>query len=173
MRKLWVFLGAAVIGGAELASGGETADIYQGSVEDRVQALSSIQPGLGTIMHEYGNRFTQMYFAANGGNWGLAQYELKEMLEAQEIAEITRPKRAAMLKAFEENYLAPLGESIEKQNTAQFNQRFKGGVTGCNACHTALGYQFIQYRLPIKSGYDMLNFSLKTKPAYEEKKEYK
>lgn len=76
-------------------------------MENRVQALSSIQPGLGAIMHEYGNRFTNMYFAANGDNWGLAQYELKEMLEAQEIAEIT------------------------------------------------------------------LNFSLKTRPAYEEKKEYK
>lgn len=173
MRKLWIFLGVTVIGGAKLASGGETADIYQGSVEDRVQALSSIQPGLGAIMHEFGNRFTQMHFAANGGNWGLAQYELKEMLEAQEIAEITRPKRAAMLKAFEESYLAPLGESIEKQNIALFNRRFKGAVTGCNACHTALGFQFIQYRLPLKSRYELLNFSLKTKPAYAEKKEYK
>ena len=173
MHKLWIFLGIAAIGGVELASGGETADIYQGPIENRVQALSSIQPGLGAIMHEFGNRFTQMHFAANGGNWGLAQYELKEMLEAQEIAEITRPQRAAMLKAFEANYLTPLSESIEKQNIAQFNQRFKGAVTGCNACHTALGYQFIQYRLPLKGGNGLLNFSLKTKPAYEEKKEYK
>jgi hypothetical protein len=150
----------------------EGGDIFHGPLEKRVDALAAIQPGLGVVMQEFGFRFSNMHFAANGGNWGLAQYELKELVEAQEVAELTRPQRAPMLKAFEASYLKPLDESIEKQDLAQFNQRFKAAMNGCNACHAALGFGFIEYRLPSKAVDPFLNFSRKTKPTYEEKREY-
>ncbi|MBP0632346.1 hypothetical protein [Cupriavidus sp. AcVe19-1a] len=57
-----------------------------------------------------------IYWAANGGNWGLAQYQLKELLEAQEVGEITRPQHASMLKANEKTYLTPVAQAIEKKN---------------------------------------------------------
>lgn len=142
--------------------------IYNGSLDNRVKALSAIQPGLGVVMHEIGRRMVSAHQAANGENWGLAQYELKELLEAQEVAELTRPNRAEMLKAFEKTYLDPLGESIEKKDLKQFNQRFSDAVTGCNACHTALGHSFIKFQLPMGQGRSMLDVNVKTEPSYEE-----
>jgi len=40
--------------------------------------IADIQPGLGTVMIEYGHRFYLAYYAAKAGNWGLANYEIKE-----------------------------------------------------------------------------------------------
>jgi hypothetical protein len=52
-------------------------------------------------MIEYGYRYTTAYYAAKAGNWGLAEYQLKEMREIQEVGETTRPARAGALKGFE------------------------------------------------------------------------
>ena len=148
-------------------------NISQGPLESRVNSLASIQPGLGVVMHEIGYRFADVYWAASGGNWGLAQYQLKELLEAQEVAEVTRPQRAPMLKAFEESYLVPLAKSIEKKDISQFQRSFTAARNGCNACHEALGYAFIRYHVPKQSSHEVLDFSLKTDPKYDEAAEPK
>ena len=139
-------------------------DIYNGSLEERVNALAKIQPGLGTVMIEYGNRFTNAYFAAKGGNWGLAQYELKEATEIQEVGEVTRPGKAELLRNFEHAYLDPLAKAIEAQDWNTFEARFKAAIAGCNGCHAATGHPYIQYRLPEKPVEAYLNFSLKSAP---------
>jgi cytochrome c553 len=173
MRRLLV-LTCLLFGLGAFAQAAETEkDIQRGSVESRLNALASIQPGLGVVMHEMGYRFSNIYWAANGGNWGLAQYQLKELLEAQEVAEVTRPQRAPMLKAFEVSYLVPLGRAIEKKDVSQFKRSFSAAMNGCNACHTALGYQFIHYRVPKQSSHEVLDFILKTDPRYEEAAEAK
>lgn len=139
--------------------------LTQGPLENRVQVLASIQPGLGAVMREMAERFANTYWAANGGNWGLAQYQLKELLEAQEVAEITRPQRAPMLKANEETFLAPLAKAIENKDLSLFNRRFKEAKNGCMGCHTALGYGYIQFKLPKLPKQELLDFSLKTDPV--------
>jgi hypothetical protein len=42
----------------------------------------------------------------------MANYQHDEKLEIQEVGETTRPNRAPMLNAFEDNYLAPLDAAI-------------------------------------------------------------
>jgi hypothetical protein len=56
-----------------------------GCLDEKVRTLSDLQPGLGTVMIEYGDRFTNMYYAAKGRNWDLAAYMLKEAKEIQEV----------------------------------------------------------------------------------------
>ncbi len=148
------------------AQAGEEAEknIRKGPLESRVDALASIQPGLGVQMHEIGNRFATLYWAAKGGNWGLAQYQLKELGEAQEVAEVTRPSRAEMLKAFESSYLVPLGKTIVAKDLDAFGKGFLAAEQGCNACHTALGYGFIQVHVEQTPAPGVLDFSLQTEP---------
>lgn len=138
--------------------------IREGPLESRVDALASIQPGLGVVMHEIGNRFAILYWAAQGGNWGLAQYQLKELREAQEVAELTRPKRADMLKAFESSYLVPLRKTIVAKDLDAFGKGFMATEQACNACHTALGYGFIQVHVAQTPAPGILDFALKTEP---------
>lgn len=170
LRKTSICLFLLLAAGVHAQDGGQKS-IYEGSIESRVDALAVVQPGLGVIMHEIGYRFADLYWAANGGNWALAQYELKELREAQEVAEITRPKRADMLRAFEDEQLIPLEETIRQKNTRLFNQRFSEAVRGCNGCHSALGYDFIQYRVPEKPAQAFLNYRLATEPEYREEAE--
>lgn len=123
----------------------------KGTTDEKLNKLAEIQPGLGTVMIEYGNRISTMYYAAKGGNWGMADYQLKEAREIQEVGENTRPARAAMLKAFESANLDKLGEAIKAKNWKQFDTTFKATVEACNGCHAANGFPFIKYELPKSS----------------------
>lgn len=124
------------------------SDWLKGSVDDKLKTLADLQPGLGTVMIEYSGRYTNMYYAAKGGNWGLADYMLKEMREIQEVGETTRPGRAASLKAFESSYLDPLEKAIKAKDFKALRTAFNAGVKGCNGCHASNGFPFIKYELP-------------------------
>lgn len=132
---------------------------------DRTLALWNIQPGLGTVMIEYGNRMARMYFAANAGNWDMARYQLAEMIEIQEVGETTRPARAPMLKAFEGSFLAPVETAIEAQNAAAFTTSFTNMVGGCNGCHVAstsadwTSYRYVKVQVPTSDPADYLDWS--------------
>src|SRR6266508_5463962 len=91
---------------------------------DRDLVLWNIQPGLGTVMIEYGNRLARLWFAANADNWDMAKYQLDEMIEIQEVGETTRPNRAPALKAFEEGYLTALDKAIQAKDKAAFTKAF-------------------------------------------------
>ena len=110
--------------------------------------LAEIQPGLGTVMIEYGNRFYTMYYAAKDGNWDLAKYQLKEALEIQEVGETTRPPRAAPLKAFESSYLDPLSKTMDAKDWNAFDTAYSKTVEGCNGCHAGSGFPYIKHTLP-------------------------
>jgi hypothetical protein len=126
-------------------------DWLKGSTEEQLKTLAELQPGLGTVMIEYSRRFSTMYYAAKGGNWGMADYQLKEMREAQEVGEHTRPARAPMLKDFESTHLEKLAAAIKAKNLGKFKTAFKGAEKACNACHEANDFAFIKYQLPARS----------------------
>lgn len=167
-KRLWTWLILLGLVGVVVFAQQAQKDIFKGSTTERLDALAFIQPGLGSVMIEYGNRFTDVYFAAHGGNWGLAQYQVKEMPEIQEVGEITRPQKAPMLKAFEQTYLLPLAKVIEKKDLTAFDQAFNSAIQGCNGCHVANGYSFINYKLPKAPVEAYLNFNLQTEPKYGE-----
>jgi len=120
-----------------------------------LQQLSDIQPGLGTVMIEYGHRMSAMWFAEQAGNWDLAQYQLIEMREIQEVGETTRPARAAPLKSFESNFLDPLEDQIKAKDKAKFESAYNSAIQGCNSCHGSQtsadwpqGFKFIKIQAP-------------------------
>ena len=110
--------------------------------------LANIQPGLGTLMIEFGHRFYIAYYAAKAKNWELAEYEIHELVEASEVAEVTRPKYTKQLKAFEDEFIKPLEKAIKAKDWKSFSSQYDKTTTACNACHTATGHSFIKYKLP-------------------------
>lgn len=164
-------LGLVAVASAVAVAAETSRDIYKGSAEQRLDALAAVQPGLGTVMREYGSRFTEMYFAAKGGNWRLAQYQLKEMLESQEVGEATRPNRAAALKGFEAEYLVPLRDSLKKKDFPAFEAGFRQAAAGCNGCHAGTGHGFVRYVLPQAPAESYIDVNLKTEPEQSGKDE--
>lgn len=119
-----------------------------GSTEEKFDTLAAIQPGLGTVMKEYGDRFSTMFYAAKAGNWELADYELHEALEIQEVGETTRPEKAELLKAFETANLDSLKAAIDSKDWDVFEERFNTTIQACNGCHAGTGHPYIKYTLP-------------------------
>ena len=113
-----------------------------------IQNIADIQPGLGVIMIEFGHRFHIAYYAAKAKNWELAKYELHELIEAIEVAEVTRPKYKTKLKDFEDNFIKPLQESIKAKDFDKFSKNYTKTVDGCNNCHKNTGHPYIKYQLP-------------------------
>jgi cytochrome c553 len=136
MRKILLTLAAA----AALMGGGHPTL--------SLEKLSAIQPGMGTVMMEYGHRFWTLYYAAKAGNWDLAAYQLHEQLEIQEVGEATRPKYAAKLKAFEATHLAKLEKAIEAKEIKAFERAYADATRACNRCHEETGHGYIHFTLP-------------------------
>jgi hypothetical protein len=127
------------------------SDWLKGTTDEKLKTLAELQPGLGTVMIEYANRMSTAYYAAKGGNWGMADYQIKEAREIQEVGETTRPARAEMLKGFESANLDKLDEAIKAKDFKKFQTTFKTTVEACNGCHAANGFPFIKYQLPKSS----------------------
>ncbi len=123
-------------------------------------ALWNIQPGLGTVMLEYSNRLSRLWFSANAAHWDMAKYQLDEMTEIQEVGETTRPSRAPMLKAFEDGFLKPMDAAILAKDKDKAATAYKNISGGCNGCHAASSgdaatagyswksYAFVQIQMP-------------------------
>jgi len=125
---------------------------------DRGLALWAIQPGVGTVMQEYGYRFAMAWFAAQAGNWDMAKYQIKEATEIQEVGEVTRPGKAVLLKSFELNSLTPIVKAIEAKDKASFEKSYEKSILACNACHTATAHGYVVVKKPPVSPADFIDF---------------
>ena len=128
-------------------------------------AGATAKPGLGSLMMVYGNRFVDAYFAAEGGNWGLAKYEIEKMHEIEDVAVATQPKYAAPLKKFDADYLQPLEQAVLAQEWSNFKTLYRKAANGCNECHTATGRGFIRFKIPFEPIEKHIDFLLKTDPS--------
>ena len=113
-----------------------------------IDQLAAIQPGMAAVMKEVGDRYTNAYYAAKGGNWKLAAHQLNQVRAAFRTAKVTRPKYAEDLAAFDDEYLQPLFKAIRDQDWARFESAFIRGAEGSDAYHDRRGFPYIRYVLP-------------------------
>lgn len=148
-RPVVILMGFALVVGLAIGIAyTQPPDWNKGTTDEKIKRLSDIQPGLGTVMMEYGTRFTNAYYAAKGGNFDLAVYMIEEAKEIQEVGENTRPARAPLLKAFEENYLNKLEDAAKAKNWSQYQSLTPQVINACNQCHVKSEKPFVVYQLP-------------------------
>ena len=110
--------------------------------------LAELQPGMAASMKVVGERYTQSYYAAKGGNWKLAAYHLNQLRAAFKNAKLTRPRFADDLTAFDREYLQPIFKAIHDQNWVDFEATFRRGELGSDLYHEKRGVSYIKYALP-------------------------
>jgi len=116
------------------------ADDMQKQLDDIKGAL----PKFAIPMREVGDRFQNMYFAAEGGNWGLAYYMSKYMNGAMNPAKLTKPAEYAVWKSFYDETFAPVNKAIFAQDFKAFEKEYTAVIQKCNDCHASMGYGFIK-----------------------------
>jgi hypothetical protein len=127
--------------------------LYAAELNDVIGAL----PKFAIPMREVGDRFQDMYFAAKGGNWGLAFYMAKYMNGALNPAKITKPDEYPLWASFYTDKFAPVNKAIVAKDLAAFEKEYTAVIKECNACHAAMGYGFIKVvkqKVPSDQGID-------------------
>src|SRR5229473_1028296 len=82
--------------------------------------IAELQPGLGTLMRDVSDRYWIAYYAAKGGNWELAAYQLRGVRSLFKKGNLTRPRYKAMVETYTKQILDPLDEHVAAKNFAGF-----------------------------------------------------
>ena len=110
--------------------------------------LAELQPGLGQLMPLVGERYWTCYYAAQGGNWGLAAYELRGLLSLFTKMSTTRPKYKGMLENYSKKIFDPLQQHIAAKDFAAFEKTYQDGIALANKMHVASNHAEIVWKLP-------------------------
>ncbi len=187
MKKYrWMVLLLPVIAVALLAAGCGTnknqtqvADLQQrvGAIENKVGnvegtpfngkdvSILGTTPKLAITMREYGDRFSDMYYAAKGGNWALAAYLDHYLRASLNWTKVTKPKEQDAIKSFNQASLDPLLVTVGNKDWPAFLAQYQKTLDGCNACHKALGYGFITLGMPKAPADNHFDYTQKTAPT--------
>ncbi len=132
-------------------------------LQKQVDAIKGALPKFAIPMREVGDRFQNIYFAAKGGNWGLAAYMAKYMNNAMKPAMVTKPDEYESWKSFYADTFAPVTKAIAAEDFKVFEKEYNAVIDSCNGCHAGMGYGFIKVK-KLKAPADMgIDYSLKSK----------
>ena len=118
--------------------------------ELNLDQLAEIQPGLADLMPQVAERYWIAFYAARGGNWALAAYQLRHLAQLLRRGALTRPKHAANLATYEEVSIGPLMAAIKAKDFASFERAYREATDAANQLHRYLGHPDIVWRLPAR-----------------------
>ena len=107
-----------------------------------------LQPGLGTLMRDVSDRYWIAYYAAKGGNWELAAYQLRGVRSLFKKGNLTRPKYQAMVESYTKKILDPLDQHVTARDFAAFEKTYMAGIDLANKMHAETDHGEIVWKLP-------------------------
>jgi len=137
-------LGVIVLTGMLIGSSSLFATAAGEDMQKQIDGIMGALPKFAVPMREVGDRFQNMYFAAEGGNWALANYMSKYMHKAMNPAMVTKPNEYPDWVSFYEDDFAPVNKAIAAEDMAAFTKEYNKVINSCNACHDGMGYGFIK-----------------------------
>ena len=128
-----------LVAGSSLAvsAAGET-------MQTQIDGIMGALPKFAVPMREVGDRFQNMYFAAEGGNWALASYMSKYMDKAMNPAKVTKPNEYPDWRSFYDGDFDAVNKAIASEDLGAFKKEYTAVISSCNECHAGMGYGFIK-----------------------------
>jgi cytochrome c556 len=154
-----------VVMGALLALGSSAAMGADPETQAQLDALKAAIPKFAIPMREVGDRFQNMYFAANKGNWALAAYMSKYMNNAMNPAALTKAAEYKVWKGFYETNFAAVNKAIQAKDLSAFNAAYTAVIADCNNCHKAMEYGFIQVVKQTAPSDQGIDYTVKSEPG--------
>lgn len=111
---------------------------------------NSYRPGLGEFMSGIQVHHAKLWFAGKAGNWGLADFETKEIGETIDDINLyctDRPEVASLPMITPP--LDSIDAAIHNKSIEQFKRGFVLLTNTCNNCHRATKHEFNVIQIPL------------------------
>jgi len=136
-------------------------------LQKEINEIKEVLPTFAAPMREVGGRFQNMYYAAHGGNWGLASYMSKHIKDTMHPAKVTEPKIYEDWRVFYETMFGPINKAIMAQDLRAFEREFDEAIKSCNLCHEATRNGFIKVIKLREPADKEIDYLLKTRATGE------
>jgi len=158
-------IGALMIGAAFAQTAPPAPAPAAPDLQKQIDDIRGVLPKFAIPMREVGDRFQNMYFAAQGGNWALAAYMSKYMNGALNPAKVTKPAEYKIWASFYNGAWQSVEGTIKAKDFKAFDKAYKEVIGACNACHQSMGYGFIEV-VHLKAPVDLgMNYKKPSNPG--------
>jgi len=138
------------------------------ALQAEVERLKKIVPDQAHAMQDVDYHFTNLWFAAQQGNWPLAQHYLNEtrshlrwavrIIPVRKDGAGNQVKLEDILQAVENSALKQLEEAIKVKDRGKFVAAYEFTLTGFYSCHKASDKPFLRPRIPEHPATTIMNF---------------
>jgi cytochrome c553 len=134
------------------------------AVEGSARAEEPYVPGLGDFMTAYvQTHHIKVGLAGAAGNWGLAEYEAKELRETfEDVSAYQGTWHDYPIAKMVESTLIPpldaLDAAIKARNASEFQKAYGTVTAACNTCHQATGNAHTVIKVPSASSFPDQDF---------------
>jgi hypothetical protein len=128
------------------------------AIEDGVDSLKQLLPDQAHGMTDVDYHFANLWFAAQNGNWPLAEFYLGETRSHLNWVVRMRPVRRLaaggeidlrpILKNLENSTLADARTAIGMHDLKAFETAYRGTMLQCYGCHVAAEKPYLRLRIP-------------------------
>ncbi len=138
------------------------------TLKAEVARLKGMVPDQSHAMADVGYHFTNLWFAAEQGNWPLAQFYSDEVRSHLRWAVRIIPKRkdaegreidlGGILGGLETSTLKDVAEAIKGKEKDKFVVAYKAQIEGCMACHRATNKPYLRLHVPERPDAGIVEF---------------
>ncbi len=126
----------------------KTFTVSNGHRQMTIEDIAAMQPGLGRLMPEVGQRTWKLYYAAQAENWPLAAFQAREIRGLMKLCAFARPKHEAALTRYLAENWQPVQAAVDKQDFPGFEKAFRAAIEAANVYHELRGKPYIVWKLP-------------------------
>jgi hypothetical protein len=122
--------------------------VNNGKRELTLDELALMQPGMDRLMAEVGPRAHRLFYAAEAGNWRLADYFFRSLVKQLRLCATSRPKYDADMTAYLDEDCAPVRDAIRQRDGAAFASAYERMIERANHYHGVFGKPYIVWVTP-------------------------
>lgn len=113
------------------------------ATQEKVEVLTKLRPSASSIMFEMGERYKNLYWAAEQGKWAFANYQREEMQKLAQTLIRAEPRFAEDAEEFLEHAFEALEPALAQRDLKRFHAAFEQMREQCMACHSANDHAFV------------------------------
>jgi hypothetical protein len=149
MMRLIIFI-LLIIGLFACNQRADTTQLLQNRIDSLENKLAdTYKPGFGEFMSGIQAHHSKLWFAGQGHNWKLADFEVHEIMEAiVDIQKYQTERKECQLIGMIYPALDSMNIAIQQRNLALFDKSYILLTNTCNNCHRATNFEFNVVKIP-------------------------